>query len=97
MSTSSKDGRGTVIVCSCNVISDHVVRRAIDDPDAPVARVSCLFGYLGCRPQCGRCAPTLRRLIRESGAADRTSCPAAIDDIGIDDDAAPARFAVAAE
>lgn len=71
-----------MIVCSCNVISDHVVRRTIDDPDTAVARVSCLFGHLGCRPQCGRCAPTLRRLIRENTASDATVCPAALDDIG---------------
>ncbi len=71
-----------MIICSCNVISDHVVRRAIEDPDTSVARVSCLFGHLGCHPQCGRCAPTLRRLIRESTAGDATHCPAALDDIG---------------
>ena len=70
-----------MIVCSCNVISDHVVRRAVDDPDASVARVSCLFGHLGCRPQCGRCAPTLRRLLRESSADGATTCAAALDDV----------------
>ena len=69
-----------MIVCSCNVISDHVVRRAVDDTDASVARVSCLFDRLGCRPQCGRCAVTLRRLIRES-SGETTSCPAALDDL----------------
>lgn len=70
-----------MIVCSCNVISDHVVRRAVDDPDASVARVSCLFDRLGCRPQCGRCAGTLRRLIRESSNDTAASCPAALDDL----------------
>lgn len=83
-----------MIVCSCNVISDHVVRRTIDDPDAAVARVSCLFGHLGCRPQCGRCAPTLRRLIRESAAHDDTTCRAAIDDVS---EEAVGAYAVAAE
>lgn len=83
-----------MIVCSCNVISDSAVRRAIDDPDTAVARVSCLFGHLGCRPQCGRCAPTLRRLIRESAAHDETTCRAAIDDLSED---AGGGFAVAAE
>jgi len=70
-----------VIVCSCNVLSDHVVRRAVDDPDASVARVSCLFDHLGCRPQCGRCAVTLRRLIRETSAEGAATCPAALDDL----------------
>lgn len=87
-------GGDRVIVCSCNVISDHVVRRAIDDPDTSVARVSCLFGHLGCRPQCGRCAPTLRRLIRESAGGDATACRAALDDIS--GEALPS-LAVAAE
>ena len=84
-----------MIVCSCNILSDHIVRRAVDDPDSGVARVSCLFEHLGCRPQCGRCAPTLRRLIRESVAADATTCAAAIDDLSKNDDA-PC-LAVAAE
>ena len=83
-----------MIVCSCNVLSDHVVRRAVDDPDTSVARVSCLFEHFGCRPQCGRCAPTLRRLIRESAAADAATCAAAIDDVSAD--GAP-YLAVAAE
>jgi bacterioferritin-associated ferredoxin len=83
-----------VIVCSCNVLSDRAVRRAVDDPASSVARVSCLFDRLGCRPQCGRCAPTLRRLIRETTANDAAACAAAIDDVS-NCDAAP--LAVAAE
>jgi bacterioferritin-associated ferredoxin len=68
-----------VIVCSCNVLSDRTIRHAAESGRC-MARVSDVFEHLGCRPQCGRCAPTIRRLLRESIADDGLACPALVGD-----------------
>jgi len=54
-----------MIVCSCNVISDHDVRSALKTSDAP-RTTGQVYGCLGCSPQCGRCARTIRRLLEEA-------------------------------
>jgi len=53
-----------MIVCSCNVLSEHEVRTAA----SAVARrtASDVYGCLGCSPQCGRCARTIRKIIDET-------------------------------
>ncbi len=54
-----------MIVCSCNVISDHDVRSAVKT--APAARTTGqVYGCLGCSAQCGRCARTIRRIVDEA-------------------------------
>jgi bacterioferritin-associated ferredoxin len=50
-----------VIVCSCNVLSDQQIRNAIQR----AARLSQVYGGLGCSAQCGRCAATIRQIMRE--------------------------------
>jgi bacterioferritin-associated ferredoxin len=50
-----------MIVCSCNVLSDHQVRAAVSE-NAPRA-TSQVYGCLGCSAQCGRCARTIRRIM----------------------------------
>lgn len=55
-----------MIVCSCNVLSDKQVRDAVDTDCAP-KRVSEVYFCLGCSPQCGRCARTIRDIMREAG------------------------------
>ena len=50
-----------MIVCSCNVLSDQDIRSAVE-AGAPRS-TSQVYGCLGCRPKCGRCAGTIRRLI----------------------------------
>ena len=87
-----------MIVCSCNVLSDHAIRRSVGGRHRCPGRVSEVFDHHGCRPQCGRCAVTIRRLLRESIADDHESCPALIDDIAIViADAAAAPTLLAAE
>ncbi|HEY7248715.1 MAG TPA: (2Fe-2S)-binding protein [Xanthobacteraceae bacterium] len=54
-----------MIVCSCNVLSDRDVRAAFSNEQMPRS-TSQLYGCLGCSPQCGRCAGTLRRLMDEA-------------------------------
>jgi len=65
-----------MIVCSCNVLSDHDVRAALDHAAAP-RNAGQIYGCLGCSPQCGRCARTIRRIMDEATAAAACAhCPA---------------------
>ena len=57
-----------MIVCSCNVLSDHQVRTAVGTTERP--STSAIYGCLGCSPQCGRCARTIRRIIDEACGTD---------------------------
>jgi bacterioferritin-associated ferredoxin len=57
-----------MIVCSCNVLSDHDVRSALSGQAMP-RTTGEVYGCLGCSPQCGRCARTIRRIIDETVAA----------------------------
>ena len=65
-----------MIVCSCNVLSDHEVRNACAK-SAP-RTTGQVYGCLGCSAQCGRCARTIRRIMDEaldSAAAACNGCP----------------------
>jgi bacterioferritin-associated ferredoxin len=66
-----------MIVCSCNVLTDHDVRTAVT-ADRPPRSTGQVYGCLGCSAQCGRCARTIRRIMNEAlGTAEATcqSCP----------------------
>lgn len=54
-----------MIVCSCNVLSDQDVRSAVKATDK-VRTAGQVYGCLGCSPQCGRCATTIRRIMDEA-------------------------------
>jgi bacterioferritin-associated ferredoxin len=57
-----------MIVCSCNVLSDSDVRSACTR--AAPRTTGEVYGCLGCSPQCGRCARTIRQIMDEAlGAA----------------------------
>lgn len=64
-----------MIVCSCNVFSDHDVRACVTPgPDCP-RTASQVYACLGCSPQCGRCARTIRKLLEGATAsAEAASC-----------------------
>lgn len=53
-----------MIVCSCNVISDCEVAAVFSGADTPQT-VSQIYRRLGHRPDCGRCAPTIRDILKE--------------------------------
>jgi bacterioferritin-associated ferredoxin len=58
-----------VIVCSCNVLSDGDVRRCLDPgPDCPLTPAQ-VYRCLGCRPECGHCARTIRAIMDQALAA----------------------------
>jgi bacterioferritin-associated ferredoxin len=62
-----------MIVCSCNVLTDKDVRTAVRAAETP-RTTGQVYGCLGCSPQCGRCARTIRRIMDEALAACGTSC-----------------------
>jgi len=62
-----------MIVCSCNVLSDHAVRTAVSGATAP-RTAGQVYGCLGCSPQCGRCATTIRRIMDEALGACAGTC-----------------------
>jgi len=87
--------RRVMIVCSCNVFSDRDVRSAIDSSPARPATANQVYGCLGCSPQCGRCARTIRRIMDEAlgATACQQGCPAAcahMDDVAAEELAAEA-------
>ncbi|ACK51794.1 BFD domain protein (2Fe-2S)-binding domain protein [Methylocella silvestris BL2] len=63
----------SMIVCSCNVLSDMTIKSAVDamggavSPRTPTAVYKCL----GCSPNCGRCFRTVRKIINEALDARR--------------------------
>jgi bacterioferritin-associated ferredoxin len=59
-----------MIVCSCNVLSDQDVRKVTQSP-APPRTTSQVYGCLGCSPQCGRCAGTVRRIFDDARVGGR--------------------------
>jgi bacterioferritin-associated ferredoxin len=57
-----------MIICSCNVISDHQVRAAMGTA-APPRSLGEFFRQLGKVAPCGRCAPSVKLIMEGSGAA----------------------------
>jgi bacterioferritin-associated ferredoxin len=64
-----------MIVCSCNVLSDSQVRETC--VRAGPRSTSQVYQCLGCSPQCGRCARTIRTIMDDALAAACEACPAA--------------------
>lgn len=60
-----------MFVCSCNVFTDHQVRAVAGE----AASVGEVYRCLGCRPQCGVCARTIRKLLDEARRAAACACP----------------------
>lgn len=63
-----------MIVCSCNVLSDHEVRHAVHTAAPRSARH--VHRCLGCSAQCGRCIRTISRIMDEALASAAQGCPA---------------------
>jgi bacterioferritin-associated ferredoxin len=62
-----------MIVCSCNVLSDHDIRHAVRTADDALRKARQIFGCLGCSAACGRCARAIKTIIDEALGA----CPLA--------------------
>jgi len=60
-----------MIVCSCNVLSDSDVRNCLNPGPGCPRTPAQVYQCLGCSPDCGRCARTLRSIISDAlGAAE---------------------------
>lgn len=81
-----------MIVCSCNVITDHDVRSAVSGADDVLRHAKQVYGCLGCSAECGRCARTIKSIIDEAlgtcAQACHAGCPhslaAANDEVQVD-------------
>jgi bacterioferritin-associated ferredoxin len=58
-----------MIICSCNVLSDQDVRSVVAAPDSPRTAAQ-VHRCLGCSPECGRCAPTIRQIVAAAAPRD---------------------------
>jgi bacterioferritin-associated ferredoxin len=64
-----------MIVCSCNVLSDHDVRSAVNAAEDLPRNAKQIYGCLGCSAECGRCARTIKSIIDEAlGACAKACC-----------------------
>ncbi len=63
-----------MIVCSCNVFTDHDVRHAVSVAQMPPRTPGQIYGCLGCSAQCGRCARTIKKIMDEALGACAKSC-----------------------
>lgn len=50
-------------VCLCNAVTDRDFRRHAGAEDGTVAAV---YRALGAKPQCGKCVPFVRQLLRQA-------------------------------
>jgi bacterioferritin-associated ferredoxin len=69
-----------MIVCSCNVISDGDVRACLNGGAGSPRTPAEVYRCLGCSPECGHCARTIRavmdRALAEAEACTRGCCSA---------------------
>jgi bacterioferritin-associated ferredoxin len=63
-----------MIVCSCNVLSDHDVRDAVNGSEELPRNPKQLYDCLGCSAECGRCARTIKTIIDEALGACAVAC-----------------------
>ena len=75
-----------MIVCSCNVFSDHDVRSAVTDAEDKPVTCGQVYGCLGCSARCGRCARTIRKIMDEALKACPVPCAVACADMNAHDD-----------
>ena len=76
MKPSITDGPAVfMIVCSCNVLSDHDVRSAVSAASDLPRNPKQIYGCLGCSAECGRCARTIKAIIDEAlGPCAKACC-----------------------
>jgi bacterioferritin-associated ferredoxin len=51
-------------VCICNAFTEKQVSKALRTGISSPAGV---FRHLGCAPQCGKCVPTVRCMVKDNG------------------------------
>jgi len=63
-----------LIVCSCNVLSDDDVRCAVSASADLPRTARQIYNCLGCSAECGRCARTIKRIIKDTLGACAKEC-----------------------
>ena len=63
-----------LIVCSCNVLSDHEIRDVVTAAGSQSLTAHQVYGCLGCRMQCGCCARAIKRILNEALADCAGGC-----------------------
>jgi bacterioferritin-associated ferredoxin len=53
-------------VCNCNALTERQVREAIARRPRDTAEV---YRYYDCQPQCGRCVPEVREMLKKAREA----------------------------
>lgn len=53
-------------VCLCNALTDRDLRSHVANGARSVAMV---YRACGCEPQCGKCVPLVRQMLRQGGEA----------------------------
>ena len=61
-----------MIVCSCNVLSDHAIQSVVATAREQTLNVVQVYTCLGCRMRCGRCVRAVKRVIDDAVK----TCPA---------------------
>lgn len=57
-----------MIVCSCNVISDHDIRDALVSAEIELCSTAQVYDCLGCLVQCGLCSRSVRKILEDRPA-----------------------------
>lgn len=73
-----------MIVCSCNVLSDHQIRAVVSARSPHMT--SEVYGCLGCSAQCGRCARTIREIMDEAVEPRPEECAGCPRALAFDED-----------
>lgn len=60
-----------MIVCSCNVISDHDIRGVASTGDE-LCSAAQVYDCLGCTVRCGLCSHSVKRILEERPARARS-------------------------
>lgn len=80
-----------MIVCSCNVFTDHDIRNAVAG-ECPPRTPGQVYGCLGCSAQCGRCVRTIKKIMDEAlGACAKACCAGCPHTAAAANDAVPLR------
>lgn len=62
-----------MIVCSCNVLSDHDIRNRLGArTDRP--SIGAVFRHMGCEPKCGRCARNIVAVVDQHVSSGQGDC-----------------------
>ena len=55
-----------MIVCSCNVLSDGQIQACLNPGESCPRTAAQVYQCLGCSPKCGKCARTIRAIVRSA-------------------------------